>query len=147
MKVTIHVAKTNLSKLIAKVEAGEEVVICRGDKEAAKLVPVAKVSGGVRDEQVPWGEPEGRGGKSPRTPGLLKGRIKMTDAFYDPWSPKDFGPGVMDNEPEWGEPGTWDGKSPRKPGLLKGVIHLDASFFDPLTAEEMGLADDLPGKG
>lgn len=38
-KVTIHVAKTNLSKLIAKVEAGEEVVICRGDKEVVRMVP------------------------------------------------------------------------------------------------------------
>lgn len=38
-KVTIHAAKTNLSKLIAQVEAGEEVVICRGDVEVARLVP------------------------------------------------------------------------------------------------------------
>ena len=38
-KITIHVAKTNLSKLIAKAEAGEEIVIYRGDKPAAKLVP------------------------------------------------------------------------------------------------------------
>ena len=28
--VTIHDAKTNLSKLIARVEAGEEIVIARG---------------------------------------------------------------------------------------------------------------------
>ncbi|MBL8536760.1 MAG: type II toxin-antitoxin system Phd/YefM family antitoxin [Hyphomonadaceae bacterium] len=38
-KVTIHVAKTNLSKLIAQVEAGEEVIICRGDQEVARMVP------------------------------------------------------------------------------------------------------------
>ena len=35
--VTIHQAKTQLSKLIAKVEAGEEVVILRGKKPVAKL--------------------------------------------------------------------------------------------------------------
>ena len=98
-KVTIHVAKTNLSKLIAKVEAGEEVVICRGDKEVARLVPVAKVAkAGVRytDErqhdptpptlreyQAPWGTPGAWDGKSPRKPGLLKGIIGPTpdDAF------------------------------------------------------------------
>jgi antitoxin (DNA-binding transcriptional repressor) of toxin-antitoxin stability system len=39
-KVTIHVANANLSKLIAQVEAGEEVVICRGDVEAPPLAPV-----------------------------------------------------------------------------------------------------------
>jgi prevent-host-death family protein len=39
--VTIHAAKTNLSRLIARAEAGEEIVIARGDKPVAKLVPLA----------------------------------------------------------------------------------------------------------
>ncbi len=38
--VKIHEAKTNLSKLIARVEAGEEIVIARGDKPVAKVVPL-----------------------------------------------------------------------------------------------------------
>lgn len=38
--VTIHVAKTQLSKLIAQVEAGEEVIIARGHVPVAKLVPI-----------------------------------------------------------------------------------------------------------
>ena len=37
--VKIHQAKTTLSKLIARVEAGEEIVIARDDKPVAKLVP------------------------------------------------------------------------------------------------------------
>jgi prevent-host-death family protein len=37
--VKMHEAKTHLSKLIARVEAGEEIVIARGDKPVAKLVP------------------------------------------------------------------------------------------------------------
>jgi prevent-host-death family protein len=41
--VKIHEAKTNLSKLIARVEAGEEIVIARDDKPVAKLVPAAPV--------------------------------------------------------------------------------------------------------
>ncbi len=40
--VTIHQAKTNLSKLLKQVEAGEEVVIARGNKVIARLVPEGK---------------------------------------------------------------------------------------------------------
>lgn len=36
--VTIHKAKTELSKLLARVEAGEEIVIARGNEPIAKLV-------------------------------------------------------------------------------------------------------------
>ncbi len=42
MRVTIHAAKTNLSKLIEAALRGEEVVIARGDKPVVKLVPVEK---------------------------------------------------------------------------------------------------------
>jgi prevent-host-death family protein len=37
---TVHEAKTNLSKLIERAEAGEEVIIARGDKPAVRLVPL-----------------------------------------------------------------------------------------------------------
>lgn len=40
-KVSIHAAKTNLSKLIERAQAGEEVLISRGDQPVARLVPVA----------------------------------------------------------------------------------------------------------
>ena len=40
--VTIHQAKTNLSKLLALVEAGEEVVIARGKEAIAQIIPVKK---------------------------------------------------------------------------------------------------------
>lgn len=39
MQVTIHAAKTNLSKLIEAALRGEEVIIARGDKPVVKLVP------------------------------------------------------------------------------------------------------------
>lgn len=147
IKVTIHAAKTNLSKLIAKVEAGEEVVICRADKEVARLTPVgAEAKRGVREEQTPWSAPDAWDGKSPRKPGLLKGKIVIPDTFYDPWSSKDFSPGIMDSDPEWGEPGVWDGKTPRKPGALKGEITLDDTFFDPLSDEELGLTSVIEPK-
>ena len=37
--VTIHVAKTTLSQLLARVEAGEEIILARGKEPIAKLVP------------------------------------------------------------------------------------------------------------
>jgi prevent-host-death family protein len=40
MEVNIHQAKTNLSKLIAAAESGEEVIIARNGKPAVKLVLV-----------------------------------------------------------------------------------------------------------
>lgn len=80
-KVTIHAAKTNLSKLIAQVEAGEEVVICRGDKEVARLVP-AKPANDTK--------PQLRRGR-----GLLKDAA-IPDSFFEPWTPEDLGLG-----PDW----------------------------------------------
>jgi prevent-host-death family protein len=41
MEVNVHHAKTNLSKLIAAAESGEEVIIARNGKPAVKLVMVA----------------------------------------------------------------------------------------------------------
>lgn len=40
--VTIHEAKTNLSKLIARAEAGEEIVIARGREPVAKLTALIR---------------------------------------------------------------------------------------------------------
>jgi len=39
--VNMHDAKTHFSKLVAKVEAGEEIVIARGGRPCARLVPFA----------------------------------------------------------------------------------------------------------
>lgn len=38
--VTVHETKTHLSRLLAGVEAGEEVVIARGKNEIAKIIPL-----------------------------------------------------------------------------------------------------------
>jgi prevent-host-death family protein len=40
--VNIHEAKTHLSRLVERVEAGEEIVIARGGRPVARLVPVAR---------------------------------------------------------------------------------------------------------
>jgi prevent-host-death family protein len=38
--VGVHDAKTNLSHLLRRAEAGEDIVICRGTEPVARLVPV-----------------------------------------------------------------------------------------------------------
>jgi prevent-host-death family protein len=52
VQVTIHEAKTHLSRLLKRVACGEEIVIAKGDKPVARLVPMdqprARVLG--RDE-------------------------------------------------------------------------------------------------
>ena len=37
--ITIYAAKTNLSQLLARVEAGEEIILARGKQPIAKLAP------------------------------------------------------------------------------------------------------------
>ena len=41
-QVNVHEAKTQLSKLLARVAAGEEIVIARAGKPVARLVPMEK---------------------------------------------------------------------------------------------------------
>ena len=42
MSITVNIgeAKTRLSELIAKVEAGEEIIIARGNEPVARLAPL-----------------------------------------------------------------------------------------------------------
>jgi prevent-host-death family protein len=40
MEVNVHEAKTHLSRLLARVLAGEEVVIAKAGKPIARLVPM-----------------------------------------------------------------------------------------------------------
>lgn len=62
--VTVHEAKTHLSRLLEHVEKGEEIVIARGRKPVARLVPVSRAEGGRRF-------------------GTLRGQIEVGPAFFD----------------------------------------------------------------
>jgi len=64
-RVSIHRARTALSKLIERVQAGEEVIITRAGKPAARLVPFIR-----------------RRGR--RRLGLLDGKFKIPDDFNEP---------------------------------------------------------------
>lgn len=65
MKVTIHAAKTTLSKLIERAHAGEDIVIARGDVPVARLVPIVEAA-------------------PKRRPGTLRSLVKIPRAFFDP---------------------------------------------------------------
>lgn len=54
--ITIHKAKTNLSKLIERALAGEEIVIARGKHPVVRLVPVEVAEAGMG--QAPMGAAE-----------------------------------------------------------------------------------------
>ena len=71
--VTIHKAKTTLSQLIARAEAGEEIVLARGDTPVAKLVP--------------YTAPEP---KAKRRPGALKGILSVGPEFFEPLSEEEL---------------------------------------------------------
>lgn len=74
-RVNIHEAKTHFSKLVERVEAGEEIVIARSGKPVAKLVPVRR---------------------EPRKLGTLSGRV---------WAAPDWDSPEVDEESwrEWWE--------------------------------------------
>ena len=62
--VNIHQAKTQLSRLVADVEGGEEVVLARAGQPVARIVPL--------------------GGPAPqRRFGAMKGRAATSGAFFE----------------------------------------------------------------
>jgi prevent-host-death family protein len=63
--VTIHSAKTHLSQLLARVEAGEEIIIARGKEPIAKLVPFQAQA-------------------TKRRFGAFRGVISIGPAFFEP---------------------------------------------------------------
>lgn len=42
VKVNVHEAKTQFSRLLARVESGEEIIIAKAGKPIARLVPIAE---------------------------------------------------------------------------------------------------------
>ena len=52
--VNVHDAKTHLSRLLARVEEGHEIVLARAGKPIAKLVPYGEASTRIlgRDEEL-----------------------------------------------------------------------------------------------
>lgn len=61
--VNVHEAKTHLSRLLEQAHAGQEIILAKGGKPYARLVPLAGTQPG-------------------RRPGRLAGRL--SDAFFEP---------------------------------------------------------------
>lgn len=47
---TVHFAKTNLSKLLQDVEDGKQVVLARGKKPIARMIPCSQLPNKLRPE-------------------------------------------------------------------------------------------------
>lgn len=62
---SIHDAKTNLSRLVERAEAGDTVVIARGSVPVAHLTRIARQ-------------------RPSRRFGAMKGRARVTSAFFEP---------------------------------------------------------------
>jgi prevent-host-death family protein len=65
VEVNVHEAKTHLSRLLARVAGGEEVLISRAGKPVARLVPVAR-------------------GRARRVPGRDRGKGWVAEDFNAP---------------------------------------------------------------
>jgi prevent-host-death family protein len=81
MDYTVHQAKTHFSRLLKEAEAGQEVIVLRGSKPVARIVP-------IHEPQLP----------SRRTGGKFEGLIQVDDAVFDPLSDQqlvDYGFGFM----------------------------------------------------
>lgn len=69
MIVNVHVAKTNLSRLLEQACSGEEVIIAKDSRPIARLVPI----------------------EQPRRQfGVLKGKLVIPDSFFDPLPPEEL---------------------------------------------------------
>jgi prevent-host-death family protein len=71
-QVNVHEAKTQLSKLLAEVERGREIVVARDGKPVAKLVPFPKPA------------------KKRLRLGMWKGKIWMSPDFDAPLSEEEL---------------------------------------------------------
>jgi prevent-host-death family protein len=63
--INVHAAKTHFSRLLERVEQGEEIVIARSGKPVARLVPVQPAA-------------------LPRRPGSARGLGRVADDFDAP---------------------------------------------------------------
>jgi antitoxin (DNA-binding transcriptional repressor) of toxin-antitoxin stability system len=69
--ITIHKAKTQLSRLIEKACRGEEIVIARGKRPVVKLVAI-------------------KANRGNRKPGAWKGKIRLGPEFFEPLPPEEL---------------------------------------------------------
>jgi prevent-host-death family protein len=75
MAYTVHQATTHLSRLLKEAEAGQEVIVMRGKKPVAKIVPID----------------EPKASKPPfRLIGAFKGLVHAEDSVFDPMTDEEL---------------------------------------------------------
>lgn len=65
LTINVHDAKTHFSRILSRVESGEEIVIAKTGRPVARIVPLLKAA-------------------AKRTPGSAKGRMLIKKGFYEP---------------------------------------------------------------
>jgi prevent-host-death family protein len=75
MAYTVHQAKTHFSRLLKEAEAGEEVIVMRGSKPVAKLVPLEI----EKAEPLPF-----------RLAGAYRGLIHWEDDAFEPMTEEEL---------------------------------------------------------
>jgi prevent-host-death family protein len=78
-QVNLYEAKTQLSSLVERAAAGEEIVIAKNGKPMARLIPL-----GPSSRPIPWGD--------------LRGRVSISDAeLMAPLPESDWSGGPLDD--------------------------------------------------
>ena len=75
MPYIVHQAKTQFSRLLKEVEAGKEVIVTRGKKPVAKLVPI---------------EPQAEKEHPFRYIGAFAGEVEADDSAFDPMTDEEL---------------------------------------------------------
>jgi len=75
MAYTVHQAKTNFSRILREVEAGKEVIVLRGKKPVARIVPVEEPN----KQELPF-----------RLLGAYRGKIQFDDSVFAPASDEEL---------------------------------------------------------
>jgi prevent-host-death family protein len=76
VKVNIHEAKTQFSRLLARVAQGEEIIIARAGRPIARLLPIGKPRAARRrffQDQGKFEVPDGFNDSDPAVDALFEG--------------------------------------------------------------------------
>jgi prevent-host-death family protein len=76
MAYTVHQAKTHFSRLLKEAEAGQEVIVMRGKKPVAKVVPIQEP---VTESKLPF-----------RLMGAYRGKMRWDEDAFDPMTDEEL---------------------------------------------------------
>jgi prevent-host-death family protein len=77
MAYTVHQAKTHFSRLLKEAEAGQEVIVMRGKKPIAKIVPINEASAEKPKQDF-------------RLIGAFHGKISWDEDAFDPMTDQEL---------------------------------------------------------